>query len=175
MAEEGRVSFSLTCYIFFYLHNADGFWRKTAPEFRGTDWSGSAADECVQSEGALDGGFHGERSELCLWRPANTSLHHFGWESGIHRWYGTDILQNTRGQKVAGEMERKWSQRLIVAVYFIKTAPFDRLAVRRTTEATVVLPSLLVIVRMPSNARIQHCKIDGFGTLRKNTVENNRH
>ena len=55
----------------------------------------------------------------------------------------------------------------------IKTAPFDRQAERRTTEVTVVLPSLLVIVRIPFSARIQHCKIDGFRTLRKNTVENN--
>ena len=93
--------------MYFYLHNSDGVRRETAPQFRGENRGGATVVECVQAEGALDGGFDGERSELCLWRSANTPVHHFGWESGVHRRDGTDILQNTRGQKVADEMERK--------------------------------------------------------------------
>lgn len=166
MMKEGSASFTLTYHIYFYFHNADGFWRETAPQFTGADRGGSAVDECVKAEGALAGGFRRERSELCLWRSANTPLHHFGWKSGVHWRDGTDILQNTRGQKVADEMERKWSQRLIAAVHLNETVPFDRQAERRTTKETVVLRSLLVIVRIPFSARIQHYEIHGSWTLR---------
>lgn len=173
MMKEGSASFTLTYHIYFYFHNSDGFWCETAPQFTGADRGGSAVDECVKAEGALAGGFRRERSELCVWRSANTPLHHFGWKSWVQWRDGTDILQNTRGQKVADEMERKWSQRLIAAVHLNKTVPFDRQAERRTTKVTVVLRSLLVIVRIPFSARIQHYEIHGSWTLRKSTVENN--